>query len=276
MKTMQLIINKQSRELSVKEFKNQRVVTFKDIDELHQRAEGTARRNFTQHKNRLIEGEDYFVLKPNDSDVRNSYIRNYLNNAGTTLFTESGYLMLVKSFQDDLAWEVQRTLVNTYFRAKESVDPNQLSPELQMFQKMFNALANQEIEAQRLQKEIETTNQRVDNISEIVGLNPTEWRRKVNKILKSIAMKLGGYDSFQEVRNNSYTLLEERGKCSLSTRLTNKQRKMALEGTSKSKINKVNRMDVIAEDQRLTEIYLAIVKELAIKYQVEVNEGLLT
>ena len=33
-----------------------------------------------------------------------------------TLITESGYLMLVKSFTDDLAWDVQRQLVNSYFR----------------------------------------------------------------------------------------------------------------------------------------------------------------
>lgn len=33
--------------------------------------------------------------------------------------TESGYLMLVKSFNDDLAWQVQRCLVNAYFKVKE-------------------------------------------------------------------------------------------------------------------------------------------------------------
>lgn len=32
------------------------------------------------------------------------------------VITESGYMMLVKSFTDDLAWEVQRMLVNTYFQ----------------------------------------------------------------------------------------------------------------------------------------------------------------
>lgn len=34
------------------------------------------------------------------------------------LVTESGYLMLAKSFTDDLAWKVQRELVNNYFRGK--------------------------------------------------------------------------------------------------------------------------------------------------------------
>lgn len=37
----------------------------------------------------------------------------------TFLFTETGYLMLVKSFNDDLSWSVQRQLVTGYFKGKE-------------------------------------------------------------------------------------------------------------------------------------------------------------
>lgn len=44
-------------------------------------------------------------------DIRNIDIPN----RGITVFTESGYLMLVKPFKDDLSWEVQRSLVNAYF-----------------------------------------------------------------------------------------------------------------------------------------------------------------
>lgn len=36
----------------------------------------------------------------------------------TYLLTESGYLMIVKTFSDDLSWQVQRQLVNAYFKAK--------------------------------------------------------------------------------------------------------------------------------------------------------------
>lgn len=38
-----------------------------------------------------------------------------------TLITESGYLLLTKPFNDDLAWQVQRQLVKAYFRCPESV-----------------------------------------------------------------------------------------------------------------------------------------------------------
>lgn len=52
--------------ISVKEYKGQRVVTFKDIDTVHQRPDGTARRNFNTNKKHFIEGEDYFKISPNE------------------------------------------------------------------------------------------------------------------------------------------------------------------------------------------------------------------
>ncbi|WP_298042648.1 ORF6N domain-containing protein [uncultured Clostridium sp.] len=114
-------------DLSVKEFKDQRVVTFKDIDVLHKRVEGTAGRNFRENKKHLIENEDYFFIKGNEL----RYFKQATNFVGSNakeiiLLTESGYLMLVKSLQDDLAWKVQRELVNNYFRVKEVVNSKKL------------------------------------------------------------------------------------------------------------------------------------------------------
>lgn len=43
------------------ECKGQRVITFKMMDELHERPEGTARRNFNTNKPHLTEEKDYFV-----------------------------------------------------------------------------------------------------------------------------------------------------------------------------------------------------------------------
>lgn len=91
--------------VAVKEWKGQRVVTFKDIDAVHERPDGTARRNFNANKEYFIEGEDYFFVKP--SDVQMYEIRtSEINNRGTALITESGYLMLVKSFTDELARQI--------------------------------------------------------------------------------------------------------------------------------------------------------------------------
>ncbi len=110
--------------LNPKEFNGKRVVTFSDIDLLHGRAEGTARYRFRDNKKHFVEGTDYFLVNPQTlENAKLGEIRpigiDSVSVRGTTFITETGYLMLVKSFTDDLAWTVQRELVNNYFRTKE-------------------------------------------------------------------------------------------------------------------------------------------------------------
>lgn len=105
-------------ELTIKEYKNQRVITFKDMDEVHGRVEGTAKRNYMQNKKHLIKDVDYFFITTAE---KNEFRTLEIPNRGLILLTESGYLMLVKSFTDDLAWNVQRSLINSYFRAKQTL-----------------------------------------------------------------------------------------------------------------------------------------------------------
>lgn len=106
-------------DISIKEYNGQRVVTFKDIDDVHNRPDGTANKRFLDNKKRFVEGEDFF--KVSNSEIRKSRIIPISDNdyMDKILMTEQGYLMLVKSFTDDLAWEVQRKLVNEYFKTKK-------------------------------------------------------------------------------------------------------------------------------------------------------------
>ena len=62
-------------------------------------------------------GERY---SPNEKVAGNPNLKTYL-------FTESGYLMIVKVFTDELAWNVQRQLVNAYFRVKEEQPLEQIT-----------------------------------------------------------------------------------------------------------------------------------------------------
>ena len=106
-----------------KEFDGQMVVTLKDIDTLHQKPEGTAKRNFNQNKKHFIEGVDYYRLAASQlyeiRTVENQESGIRSNNGGY-VFTQTGYLMIVKSFTDDLSWEIQRRLVNGYFAAQRA------------------------------------------------------------------------------------------------------------------------------------------------------------
>lgn len=116
---MNEVITIENTEMQIREYNGQRVVTFKDIDTVHQRTDGTARRNFRQNKKHFIEGEDYVIVHRNNSMDEFRPLDLPIPPKGITLITESGYLMLVKSFNDDLSWKVQRRLVNSYFNARE-------------------------------------------------------------------------------------------------------------------------------------------------------------
>lgn len=107
--------------IQIKEWTGQRVITFQDIDTVHQRARGTASRNFRENRDKFIEGVDFFQIPV--KELPTNFVANPRNGGNPnnlmTLITESGYLMIVKSLHDDLAWDVQRALVNAYFKAKE-------------------------------------------------------------------------------------------------------------------------------------------------------------
>lgn len=48
--------------INPKEYNGRRVITFKDIDLVHGRADGTERYRFRDNKKHFIEGEDCFVF----------------------------------------------------------------------------------------------------------------------------------------------------------------------------------------------------------------------
>ena len=100
----------------IREYRGRRVVTLSDVDKVHERTDGTARRNFNTNKKHFIEGEDYFVR--NSYEAQKEYSITAPN--GLTLITETGYLMLTKSLTDDLSWKIQRQLVNRYFKSSNT------------------------------------------------------------------------------------------------------------------------------------------------------------
>lgn len=149
---------------------------------------------------------------------------------------------------------------------QKAIDLTQLSPELQMFNKIFQSVAEQQLEQKRQAEKIAEVENRVDSIREVVSLDTTSWRDDTGKILKKIGTSLGGGQSYSQVRNESYELLEKRMHVDLNRRLINRKRVMAEDGISKSKREKLTYVDIIADDVKLIEGYTAIVKEMAIHY----------
>lgn len=185
------------------------------------------------------------------------------------ILSERGYAKLIKIMDTDLAWEVHDKLMDEYFELRdEKVKMDNLSPELRLLINMEMEQKRQAAELAEVKEANQKNADRIESIRDVVSLDTTSWRDDTRNLINKIAQELGGGTAFQQVRAESYELLEKRMGVSLKQRLTNKRRRMADEGMCKSKRDKLSQVDIIAEDKKLIEGYTAIVKEMAIKYGV--------
>jgi anti-repressor protein len=126
-------------------------------------------------------------------------------------------------------------------------------------------------EQDRRQRELEARTNQVERtltlVKDTIIQRDEDWRKYVNETLNRVAHAgFDGSDKFQKVKSLSYELLEERARCRLDVRLENLRSRLLDRGASRTKLNSLNRLDVIEEEPRLKEIYTSIVKELFMKY----------
>lgn len=155
-----------------------------------------------------------------------------------------------------------------------AANPNltSLSPELQMFKAIFDSVAKTELKQKEQERAIEAVNQKVDDIRDVVALSPNSWRPDARNLIVRIARRWWKR-VYPGCSPESFKLVDERAHVSLDTRLTNKRRRMADEGVCKSRRDKLNKVDVIADDAKLIEIYIAVIKEMCVKYGVSISKG---
>ncbi|MDE9471008.1 ORF6N domain-containing protein [Xenorhabdus bovienii] len=161
-----ITINK--TQMPVVEYQGQRVVTFSMIDQVHARPEGTAGRNFRENRIRFIEGVDYYEL--GSDEIRRNLPSGVFSDFAPKgiVITESGYLMLVKSFTDDLAWQVQRELVSSYFRK-----PQTALSELEMIARIASHTAQQQRQINHIGEQVEQAHEAIEQIKR--GTIPVGW-----------------------------------------------------------------------------------------------------
>lgn len=260
-------------------YENQRIMTTKVLAEQFGAEETNIQKNFNNNEKRFIEGKHYYKLEGQIlRDFKNSLpneIQEPLKFAPKLiLWTDRGAARHAKILDTDEAWEVYEDLEENYFNPKnntQTLNTSELSPELQMFGNLYKAIANQELEQKKIKAEIEDTKNQLQGIRGIVAINSKDWKNDCKNLIAKIAYKLGGIEHIQDVYKEVYSTLDKRLGTKLQVRLTNKRRRMADEGVCKSRRDKLNYINVIEDDKKLIEGYIAIVKELSIKYGVDMN-----
>lgn len=252
----------QMNNLQVIERNNQRVLTTQQLAEVYGTDPDNIKRNFSRNKDHFIKGKHFYLLEGVElRDFKNEVTDSPLvgkNASALYLWTERGANRHCKILDTDKAWEQFDNLEETYFHIKENRPACIEDVLIQSLQEM-----------KEVKQQIRQANDRIDGISDIVALNTNSWREDARHLIVRIAQARGGNEYIRDVQAEIFQLVDARAKVSLTTRLTNKRRRMADEGVCKSKRDKLNRVDVIADDKKLIEIYVAIVKEMAVKSGLE-------
>ena len=103
-----------------------------------------------------------------------SWTRNVIPPKGLTLITESGYYMIAKVFDDDIAWDVQRQLTDGYFKFKEVSIEDKLAS---VIENMNNVLSSMNERLSKLEEHSQSDQQPVIETTYKKPYNP--WFAKM-------------------------------------------------------------------------------------------------
>nr|DAG43301.1 MAG TPA: hypothetical protein [Caudoviricetes sp.] len=237
------------------------VLTFRDIDAIHHRPEGSASRNFRSNRQRFIEGEDFFKICADEFRHRFDGLSNKATE-DVYLFTESGYLMIVKSFTDDWAWEVQRKLVKTYFRAKElaAEKPKPMST-TDLFALQVEINREYESKLAALEGKVDETNRKFDAVTTFVTSPLTDadtWQERMTRHIRRAVEEFSL--NYQQFHAKLYDELERTAGVDLKCRQTRMRNRMYAAGATKTECKAVSKLSVIAADKKLRAMFETILR----------------
>lgn len=134
-----------------------------------------------------------------------------------------------------------------------------LSPQLQL-------LINMELKQKEIETSVIETKNEIKAIRENILFNPqAAWRKECNRILNAIGNQTGDY---RKAKDESYDILKTRANCRPNVLINNLKARALENGMTPSKVATLNILDVLENEPRLKEIYVNIVKEMAIKYKI--------
>lgn len=179
------------------------------------------------------------------------------------IITEQGFAFLVMGYTGKEAARFKEMYITEFARMRETLNDRRaaLSP-AEFLVVVANQLVEQERRVKAIESQVSEQAQTLTAIHDTFLQRDQDWRNSINHMLNGAARRLGG--NYRELRQESYRLLEERGRCDLDKRLRNLHERLKEEGATRSKIDSVSRMDIIESDARLKEIYTTIVKEISI------------
>lgn len=175
--------------------------------------------------------------------------------------TRDGFSLLVMGFTGKKALEWKIKYIEAFNameeQLKSKLDYSGLSPQLQY-------LISLEQKTKELETAVHNTNKKLDSVCDTMQVTTDNWRKKTHMFINKLATARGMEQRL--IYLDIYDELENRAGVNLTRRYDNLIDRLYKRGASNSVINRMNYIDVIAEDKKLIEIYTSIVKEWCIRY----------
>lgn len=189
--------------LQVQERRGKRVLTTQQLAEHYGTESKTLLKNFERNRERYTEGLHYFSLTGEDlrdfkRERQNDDSLKYVSVL--YLWTERGALLLAKSINTDVAWEVYEYLVETYFRFQQVVQAQQKQLP-QTYLEALKSLVEAEETRLQLESKIEEDKPKVEFAEAILSTEQSIEIGEFARLLNKNGIKLG--------RNNLFILLRE-------------------------------------------------------------------
>ena len=199
-----------------------------------------------------------------DDDKLNNETLSSLGQRGGWLINESGVYALIFGSKLPTAkkfkrWVTSEVLPSIRKNGSYSID-TALTPELQV-------LIQHERMMQEQKKQLDAVQNKVEAIQEIFTLTPENWKKDIRVAVGKLSVKIAGdYSMMQELYEQIYALLEDRAGADLEARLRNRRKRMEQNGSTKTAVKKITKLDIIEDDKKLKEIFTSILREMSAKY----------
>lgn len=206
-----------------------------------------------------------YQMAPTDYFIKSTYFSEQNKEMPCYLFTKMGCEFIANKFTGEKGILFTAKYVKRFNEMEQSnlAELTGLSPQLQLLISMELKQKQQDLLIEDTRQQVEEAKKEVQNIRDAIIINPkAEWREATNKILNNIGNKIGDY---QSPRNEAYETLKVKGACRPKILVENLKSRALKNGMSKSKIDKLCILDVLENEPRLREIYIGIVKEMAVK-----------
>lgn len=161
--------------------------------------------------------------------------------------------------------EIRRYFIEVEKRYQAITNRPRPETQLEVLQQVINLMVEQDKRQKQLEERTESVERTLTLVKDTIIQQDPDWRKWINQMFNKIVHAVGS-EKYQQIRADSYRLLEERAHCDLDTRLRNLKQRFGDSGATKTKIEKLNKLDVIENEPKLKEIYTGIIKEMTIKF----------